>query len=210
MERLLQLYRKYPGPRPAAQVLPLAALQAVRAAPALLETKHRIGKKSQTFNLENWLHSPDLAVGRWVAVESKDYASPVGAYSWGVWWKNKNIGAYRIHDPHGNLMAYRLDVLKDVVISSHEEECSLTFSDLVVDMWMWPDHENSAGSSLEMIVEDLDELDTLRDNKIISVEDCLKINDEINAVLSAPEAVAHAIDSAIEKAVSSWIDHGTV
>jgi hypothetical protein len=211
MDRLLKLYHKYPLKGSAAETIAVAALQTVRAAPLLVETKHRIGKDSQEFKLENWLHSPDLVVGRWVAVDSGDYCSPKGAYSWGVWWKNKSIGAYRMHDQHGNLMAYRLDVLKDVVISKKDRECHLEFSDLVVDMWIWPTDENGRGmpsykykySAADVTIEDLDELDALRDDaKLVSMNDCLIINKAIDTVLADPNDIISDIDCAVDAAVN--------
>ena len=199
MQRLLQLYHKYPSKGNTAQILSSISLRSVNITPLLVETKHRIEKKDQNFELENWLHTPDLVVGRWVSKGGNE--SPVGAYSWGVWWKNKNIGVYRIHDPHGNLMAYRLDVLKNVIITTQDKKIyRVEFSDLVVDMWLWPpDIDNSV---VEVTIEDLFERFCLRKEGKISNEECLMIDNEIESVVKDPKSVINSIDDAINTAIS--------
>ncbi|CAM9966341.1 unnamed protein product, partial [Ectocarpus fasciculatus] len=132
----------------------------------LLEVKHRIGKSSQRFMLEDWHHSPSMVVGRWVSVpDGKNKYSPAGAYSWGVWWKDGNIGAYRIHDPFGNPLAYRIDVVKDVLISENNKIKQLDFSDLIVDLWLWSEDSQTIS---DITTEDLDELDGCREANEIS------------------------------------------
>lgn len=201
MDRLLKRYSKFTSKGLYAESI--LESSAVRSAQPLIEIKHRIGKSTQRFNLENWHHSPDLVVGRWVAAVTQTYTSPAGAYSWGVWWKNENIGAYRVHDPFGNLMAYRLDILKDVTIAKTDNECQLEFTDLIVDVWMWPHHrdEKRTIGSGDVSVEDLGELDASRESGHVSMEDCYCVNNTLDRLLTDPNAMVMSIDSAIEAAV---------
>ena len=201
MERLLSLYGKNIAKGAHAQSIPFAAHAAVKAAPPLLEVKHRIGKSSQRFMLEDWHHSPSMVVGRWISVsDGKNNYSPAGAYSWGVWWKDSNIGAYRIHDPFGNPLAYRIDVLKDVVISETNNLKQLDFSDLIVDLWLWSEDGQHI---IDVTIEDLDELEACKTARVVSAEDCGVVNSTVDAILSDPSKVVQLVNFAIDSAVES-------
>ena len=112
--KLLTLWKMFAGKLPRAETLESTLVQAVQSKTAITEQKLRVGKAPQEFTLENWLHCSSErhmlpCVGRWVNPNA-------ASYSWGVWWADSDVGIYRMHDRHGNLLAYRFDVLKDVRI----------------------------------------------------------------------------------------------
>jgi hypothetical protein len=162
-------------------------------------------------------------VGRWVSSGDTEFGSPVNSYSWGVWSINgplKNIGTYRMHDMHGNLLAYRLDILKDVTIqassslsshstphstsSCHPIEDRIEFSDLVVDCWLWPEEEDGRIRirPQDTTVDDLEELHSTREQGqgLLSAGDVALINDTLFDILEDPREVVAAVDVAIAEA----------
>lgn len=220
MDRLMLLYGKHTGRKLGAEIIAPNVLRSVQNRPPLVEVKRRIGKSDQRFQLENWSHTQELCVGRWLAPSSSSNV-PAGRYSWGVWWKNnvyQNLGAYRIHDSYGNLLAYRLDVLKDVKIEHDAvtREYCLEFSDLVVDLWLWPtftggsddgDGNRVSTEILEITVEDMDELVELvsgsKNQLLPAITDAEseKILQIVQMVQADPAGVTTAVDAAIESAI---------
>lgn len=172
----------------------------VRGKGKLEEVKHRIGKSTQKFFIENWKHTDNVCVGRYVPEEDTAYGSLKGSYSWGVWWKDADIGVYRIHDPYGNLVTYRIDILDNVILRKEDSLDIIEFRDLIVDCWMWPDdHGNiSAGNTT---IDDLDELDDARSKGLISIAECDNISSIVFDVLSDPLKHINLVDNAILDAV---------
>ena len=182
---------------------------------------------------------------------SNHYGAPVNSYSWGVWADSgllRNIGAYRMHDSFGNLLAYRLDILKDVVIKCSVSDCPplvqhsdrdrdwecdsdrIVFQDLIVDCWLWPDLKGRV-SGQDLTVEDLFELNqalletpadhtnttptnsggsnskggsAVAGQQMLREEDAVLVNDTLWTILAEPQAVATAVDMAIEEAKARW------
>ncbi len=99
------------------------------------EVKERLDGSTMNFSLERWLVREGLVVGRWVAED--DRYAPVGTVSWGVWWRGRPYGAYRIHRPDGSLRGYRVDVIEDVRIAPEE----VRYRDLILDAWLSPSGE---------------------------------------------------------------------
>lgn len=117
-----------------------------------------------------------------------------------------------MHDRHGNLLAYRLDILKDVVIRQagsssgnsieSSAESRVEFTDLVVDCWLWPDQQGQV-LARDITVEDEEELRRLRAGGLLSHEDAALVQDTLRRVLRdpGPQLVAAAVDEAIAQAV---------
>ena len=202
MLRLKQLYLQNSKALQGSQNIPVDALKFVHAKPLITEVKFRVQKPTVQFALENWYHTKDSCVGRWVESSEGSYYAPAGAYSWGVWWKNQKFGVYRIHDPFGNLMAYRIDVIKNVNLYNKGEAAFIEFNDLVADLWLWPD-ANGTIHDRETTVEDLDELDVLRDAGHVSLEDCAAIERVVSEVLFEPLPIVRLVDNAISAAIAS-------
>lgn len=183
------------------------ALKAIEARPKLIEIKHRIGKPVLKFPLENWMVDDQVCVGRWVQTNDASYGSPVGGYSWGVWWTESlqqgkvGVGAYRIHDNFGNLIAYRLDILKNTKINKNTVE----FTDLIMDAYLWPQEVLSNDicatvDTLEVTVEDEDELEQLESCGDVSASEGAVIRSVIKDVISHPSKYRDAVDTAIDTA----------
>ena len=119
-----------------------------------------------------------------------------------------------MHDSYGNLLAYRLDVLKNICITrSSNDECRseavanasehrVEFSDLVVDCWLWPSSEGKV-SAEDVTVEDEDELMALCGSGVVSPDDNALIQDALKRVTSAPHMIADAVDLAIAEAIET-------
>ncbi len=143
----------------------------------------------------------DAVVGRWVSNEetSKSYGIPVGVYSWGVWFSQQNACIYRYHDRFDNLIGYRIDACKDVSIDLTKN--SVEFNDLIVDLYIKVSEDNLINPK-DTIVEDLDELDELRKNNQISMDDCKIIENIVSELLFTPENIISMTDTAIKHAVT--------
>jgi hypothetical protein len=200
--RLLSRLTAHGSPTPTAQSIPPSLARAIQCKPLLMEWKCCINQKPQLFPLENWLHSETLCVGRWLPSEGKNYNMPLGSFSWGVWWKEEDIGAYRLHDPHGNLISYRFDVLKDVRMIKIDSNDLIQFSDLVVDLWLWPDDEGKVSPG-DVQVEDLEELENLKKAGSISLADSQLIDRVVKDVREQPQRFVDLVDRSILEAVRS-------
>ena len=201
VQRFKYLMRTFDISTKHAQKVSHRAESAARSRKPLVETKHRIMKSTQRFNIENWIHTPEMCVGRFVAAEDTVYGSLKGSFSWGVWWKDENIGAYRIHDPFGNLITYRLDILRDVKMTSASDHDIIEFSDMIVDCWIWPDSDGAIDKK-DITVDDLDELKSAREAGKVRVQDYIMINNVTWDVLSHPQKYVTMIDVAIAEAIA--------
>jgi hypothetical protein len=199
-QQLLSRLTAHCRPAPTAQVIASSLVRAVQCKPLLMEWKCCFNQKPQPFPLENWVHSETLCVGRWLPSEENNYNMPLGSFSWGVWWKDEPVGAYRLHDPYGNLIAYRLDVLKDVRMMKIDSNDLIQFSDLVVDLWLWPNEEGQV-SPADVQVEDLEELEALKKAGSISLEDSKVIDRVVKDVKDHPQRVVDLVDRSILTAI---------
>jgi hypothetical protein len=98
MNRLERLWTKHCFALSGAEVLASGQLQRVASRAPLLEIKHRVGKSSQCFTLQNWsvcvsegVGERGSCVGRWVSDGNSMYGSPAGTYSWGVWVQGAGV-----------------------------------------------------------------------------------------------------------------------
>jgi hypothetical protein len=115
------------------------------ARPMVQEVKEKFDGRVQTFALERWLQTPDLFVGRWVAEAGNDFGAPVGLMSWGVWWRTRAYGAYRIHAADGSLLLYRFDALDRVRI----DVGGVRYRDLLLDARIRRDADGAVTVRLE-------------------------------------------------------------
>jgi hypothetical protein len=200
MSRLLTLLSRHSHPTISAQYLSPSVLRIVQSKQHLIEIKNTLNHKQKSFQLENWHHSKELCVGRWLPSISESYQMPIGSYSWGVWRKQLNIGAYRIHDHHGNLVAYRIDILKDVVMNKSTSNDIIQFSDLVVDLWLWPNDKGEVTQS-DVFVEDIEQLIELKACGLVSDCDSQLIDEVLCDVKSHPQRYVDLVDASIQEAV---------
>jgi hypothetical protein len=199
MNRLMTLYSKNSTTASNA----LSPILSYNIKENLTEIKHRVGKSSQTFQLENWHHTPELCVGRWVAKKaSLQYKTPIGAYTWGVWWKDQDIGAYRIHDPLHNIIAYRLDIIKDVKIIKQNNNDIIEFLDMIIDIWLWPDNNGKISNSCyDITIEDLNEMKELYQKNSLRSDEVSQIENMMKYVILHPDKIVNNIDQAIDSAI---------
>lgn len=167
------------------------------------ECKHKLDGSTERFELEPWLVTPRCFVGRWTAGPDNPFVARAGITSWGVWWRTRPYGVYRIHDVDGGLLFYRLDVVKDVRISVD----GVHYRDLILDAQFRP-HDDaglSDGSArrLEVRLEDEDELVSVVRNGLLSAADQRRVRWSRELFLRRPERIADRVDAAIEQAVAA-------
>lgn len=164
----------------------------VQAAPGgrLLEVKQKLSGEELRFDLERWLLTPELAVGRWVAEPDNTFGAPVGTYSWGVWWARRPIGVYRLHTPEGELLRYRIDAVEDVRIGEGE----IRYRDLLLDARIQPDGEVS--------FEDEDEVEEAIAAGRLSWQQRWRIDWVRGVIAERPSDVRGWVDGAIEQAIA--------
>jgi hypothetical protein len=206
--RMHSLWRAFAAAQPGAEVISASNIQRVRARPPLLEVKHKIGRSPQSFALEEWGFfatgpaASQACVGRYVIESGNPYGAAGGSYSWGVWWPSQSYGAYRLHDPFGNRLAYRLDLLSRVALSVHPDHKQVEFHDLVIDVWLFPqpNSQQLAAPVDDIIVEDLDEFQSCREQGLLSDPLCLQANAALSDILENPHSVLQRIDTTIDRA----------
>ena len=177
------------------------------------ECKQKLDGSTQRFELEPWLVTPRCFVGRWTAEPDNPFGARAGITSWGVWWRTRPYGVYRIHDVDGALLLYRLDVVKDVRISAD----GVRYRDLILDAHFRPQDRRrpkdrsrprddaglSDGSArkLDVRLEDEDELEQLVREGLLSAADQRRVRWTRELFLRRPERIAHRVDAAIEEAI---------
>ncbi len=159
-----------------------------------IEVKEKVDGSRQTFPLERWLQTRDLLVGRWVADADNDFGAPAGLTSWGVWWRTRPYGAYRIHDVDGALLSYRLDAVGDVRIDGE----GVRYRDLVLDARI----RTEAGVP-RVRLEDEDELEAAAAAGLVSLREQRRVACTRLLFLHRPERLVARIDEAIEQAVQT-------
>ncbi len=117
---------------------------------AVLETKHTLDGRAQTFSCSAVLLSERLAVVRFEhsgAREVGGFRIPAGSHTLGFFWRWRPYNCYRMAGPDGRVIAYRFDVVDRVRISADH----VSYHDLLLDIWVSPAGETS--------VEDEDEVE---------------------------------------------------
>ena len=167
------------------------------------ERKQKLDGSTQRFELEPWLFTPHCFVGRWTAAPDDPFAARARITSWGVWWRTRPYGVYRIHDVDGALLLYRLDVVKDVRISAD----GVHYRDLILDARFRPQDVAGVGDGsarkLEVWLEDEDELESVVRDGLLSAADQRRVRWTRELFLRRPERIADRVDAAIEQAVAA-------
>jgi hypothetical protein len=110
----------------------------------LVEAKERLDGTASRFDLERWLVTPELVVGRWIAGAENAFGAAEDTYSWGVWWPHRPIGVYRLHAADGALLFYRVDAVEDVRVSEGPaSDGEVRYRDLLLDARIQPEGEVS-------------------------------------------------------------------
>ncbi len=157
------------------------------------EVKEKLDGRAQRFELERWLRTPDLFVGRWVSQPGNEFGAPVGMTSWGVWWRIRPYGAYRIHDVDGGLRLYRFDALDRVRIDGS----GVRYRDLLLDVRM----RREADGGLVVRLEDEDEVEEASASGRLSAHELLRVRRTRRLFVDASERLAARVDGAIAQAV---------
>lgn len=92
------------------------------------------------------------------------FTIPRGGKTYGFFWELRPYVMYRILDPEGGLVAHRFDVVEDVRLA----ERGVSYTDLLLDIWVRPD-----GTAQ---VEDEDEVEAARKDGVLSAEDVDQID----------------------------------
>ena len=201
VSRLISLTNYYKNQTKYSQKIKNKIINNIQLNSSLIESKQSFIKQTKSFELENWIVLNNFCVGRWISTEKEHFNMRVGSYSWGVWVKDTNFGAYRIHDCYGNLLAYRFDVLRDIKISKvANNQDKIEFFDLIVDIWMWPSLEGIV-IPLEINVDDLDELSELQIKGIIDENDSKIIEKTTSELIFEPSKYIKIVDDAINTAI---------
>lgn len=157
----------------------------------MLEVKEQLNGVVRQFELECWLSHRDLIVGRWVAGQDNPYGLPSDLVSWGVWWRLRPYGIYRIHYADGELYGYRADVLDRVEISPE----GVCYRDLLLDAWVTPDHK--------VYLEDEDEVAIASSSGHLSCRDQRRIARTQLLLIQGWDRIEARVDSAIGSAISA-------
>jgi hypothetical protein len=160
----------------------------------ILEVKEQLNGVVRQFELECWLNHRDLIVGRWVAGNANPYGLPSDLVSWGVWWRLRPYGIYRIHHADGQLYGYRADVLDRVEISTE----GVRYRDLLLDAWVTPDRK--------VFLEDEDEVAVASLSGQLSSRDQRRIARARLLLTQGWDRIETRVDSAIESAISAIAD----
>lgn len=119
------------------------------AATPIVESKHTLDGRVQSFRCTGLLVTPRLAIVRFEHSAARDvagFAIPAGSHTIGYFWRARPYNCYRFTGPDGVVIAYRFDVVDRVRIRPG----AVAFRDLLLDIWVDP-----AGA---LQVEDEDEV----------------------------------------------------
>ena len=161
--------------------------------PMITEIKKGINGKVQKFELESWRVLPNhSAVARWVATEDNPFGLKAKSSSWGVWsMKQPHLTAYRIHDPEGELISYRFDVIDSLEI--HQNEVS--FLDLLLDFKI-KDHYKP----LEVLDED--ELEDAISKNLLTKKQIKIVHDTKDFMQKDTNSILRRVDELITAALN--------
>jgi hypothetical protein len=167
-------------------------LQNIAKQPKIIETKYRLFKSPQQFELENLYFIPNnICIGRYLLENNNKYGGPEG-FSIGVWWNNQSFGVYRNHDISGNLCSYRFDLLKDIKIYI-DEQPKIDFTDLIIDVIIKSKDKNQ----FDIIIEDIDEYNQLKQKNKLSSQDVIKIEQFLSSIHNNCSNMIQLVDNSI-------------
>ena len=159
---------------------------------SIKEIKCTLDGNVQEFTLEKWrVVDQHSAVARWVARQGNTYGQRVNSTSWGVWSiQFPNLTAYRLHDPDGNLIKYRFDVIDELEI--HHDR--VFFKDLLLDAVV-------DGNSKELIFEDEDEVQEALKNNSLTEQQILIINSTKELLSKDTVSILRHVDNLVDAAL---------
>ncbi len=164
-----------------------------RGRPVAEEIKEKFDGRVQRFQLERWLQTPDLFVGRWRAEAGNASGAPAGVTSWGVWWRTRAYGAYRIHAADGSLLLYRFDALDRVRISAN----GVRYRDLLLDARIRREVEGE----LSVRLEDEDEVQEAVGQGQLSAHAQRRVRWTRELFVQGAERLLGRVDAAIRLAI---------
>lgn len=106
----------------------------------IIETKHSIDGRAQSFSCTALSLTPRLAVVRFEHTRvghAGGFAIPAGSYTLGFFWPRRSYNCYRFTAPAGEVIAHRFDVVEHVRIEPNH----VSYRDLLLDLWVAPSGE---------------------------------------------------------------------
>lgn len=104
----------------------------------ITEVKRHLDGRAERFDCRLVLLRPNLAVVRFDHEKQRQaggYRIPAGSRTHGFFWRQRPYVLYRIAGPDGRLIAHRFDVVEDVRLGERE----VSYTDLLLDLWVDPD-----------------------------------------------------------------------
>lgn len=103
----------------------------------IIETKRHLDGREETFACDALAVSPRLALVIFHHRAARDVGGfhfPAGSRTFGFFWPGRHYNLYRITGPDGSPIAYRFDVVDHVRV----RDGHVTFTDLLLDLWLPP------------------------------------------------------------------------
>ncbi len=103
----------------------------------IAEVKRHLDGRIERFDCRLVLRRPHLVVLRFdhtTARRAGGFSIPSGSRSFGFFWRRRSYQLYRIENPTGALIAHRFDVVENV----HLGEREVSYTDLLLDLWVDP------------------------------------------------------------------------
>ena len=104
----------------------------------ITEVKRHLDGRAERFDCHLMLRRPHLAVVRFDHENQQragGYRLSAGSRTYGFFWRQRPYVLYRIAGPDGRLIAHRFDVVEDVKLGERE----VSYTDLLLDLWVDPD-----------------------------------------------------------------------
>ncbi len=103
----------------------------------IIEVKRHLDGRIQRFPCRLVLRRPHLAILRFdhdKELRAGGFRFPANSRTYGFFWRRRPYLLYRIVSPNGHLIAHRFDVVEDVRL----EEGKVSYTDLLLDLWVDP------------------------------------------------------------------------
>lgn len=104
----------------------------------ITEVKRHLDGRTERFDCYLVLRRPHLAVVCFDHEKQRragGYRVPAGSRTYGFFWRRRPYVLYRIAGPDGRLIAHRFDVVENVRLGEGE----VSYTDLLLDLWVDPD-----------------------------------------------------------------------
>ncbi len=110
----------------------------LHAIASILETKRHLDGRRERFTCDLIAESPRLAIVRFTHAGPRTaggFYFPAGSVTIGFFWAGRHYNLYRITGPDGGVIVYRFDVVDAV----HLTPGHVSYTDLLLDVWVTPD-----------------------------------------------------------------------